>query len=259
MATQGIVMDCTFSFLGKVALVTGGRRGLGRAMVMGLAASGAKIAVVSQSADDNGLRQEVEAAGSELLYLPANLADRSSRVGIIAAVVQHYGRLDILINNAGDQHRQSAIEYDLRQWDKDFDLLVTAVFELSQQAAKVMAEQGGGKIIHIASISSFQGARNIVGYSTAKHAIVGLTKCLANEWAPLNINVNAVAPGMIATDMAAHMTQDPKKALELCGRIPAGRFGMPDDVVGPVLFLASDASRYVNGHTFLVDGGWLGR
>jgi 2-deoxy-D-gluconate 3-dehydrogenase len=122
-----------------------------------------------------------------------------------------------------------------------------------------MSGQGGGKVIHLASISSFQGARNIVGYSTAKHALVGMTKCLANEWAHMNINVNAVAPGMIITDMAAHMTQDPVKAAELCGRIPAGRFGVPEDIVGPVLFLASDASRYINGSVMLVDGGWMGR
>jgi 2-deoxy-D-gluconate 3-dehydrogenase len=193
------------------------------------------------------------------MYLQANLAQRAQRADLVNRVLAQYGRLDILVNNAGFQQRAPVVGYPLDKWDLDLELMLTAVLDLSQQAAIAMAAQGGGKIIQIASISSFQGARQIVGYVTAKHALVGLTKCLANELASKNINVNAIAPGIFATDMAADVLADPVKSAELQGRIPAGRFGEPEDIVGPLLFLASQASRHVHGHVLLVDGGWMGR
>jgi 2-dehydro-3-deoxy-D-gluconate 5-dehydrogenase len=248
-----------FDVKGKVALITGGRRGLGKAMALGLVDAGARLAVVAKSAEANDLKTEVNARGGELFYFAADLSQRVERADIVDRVVSHYGRLDILVNNAGVQYRQTAMDYSLERWDLDLELLLTSVFELSQQAAKVMDVQGGGKIIHIASISSFQGARQIIGYATAKHGLVGLTKCMANEWAAKNINVNAIAPGLFETDMAEHVTSDPVKSAEMRGRIPAGRFGKPEDLIGPLLFLASDASRHVHGHVLLVDGGWMGR
>lgn len=252
-------MKNRFNVAGKIALVTGGRRGLGKAMTLGLLEAGAKVAVVAQSPDDGGLRQEADRLGGDVFYFQSDLTNREERTGLIQRVVDHFGRLDILVNNAGLQSRAPVLDYPLDQWDLDLELLLSTVFDLSQQAGRVMVNQGGGKIIQIASISSFQGARQIVGYASAKHALVGLTKCLANELAIHNVNVNAIAPGLFVTDMAAHVTKDQSHSAELRGRIPFGRFGEPEDLIGPLLFLASDASRHVHGHVLLVDGGWMGR
>lgn len=248
-----------FGLEGKVVLVTGGRRGLGRAMVLGFIRAGARVAVVALSKEAGDLERDVADLGGEVFYFSADLTERSARESVIDQVTDRFGRLDILVNDAGFQYRAPVMEYPSAQWDKDLELLLTAVLDLSRRAAGVMAAQHGGKIIHIASISSFQGARNIVGYTVAKHGLVGLTKAMANEWAPLNINVNAIAPGVFETDMARDLLEDPVRASEMRGRIPSGRFGQPDDMVGPVLFLASDASRHVHGHVLLVDGGWMGR
>jgi len=252
-------MGGMFDVTGRVALVTGGRRGLGRAMTLGLVAAGAQMAVAARSPEAADLQREVQALGGKLFYLPVDLTDREARHGLVGRVVAHYGRLDILVNSAGLQAQAPAESYPQSTWDLDLELLLTAVLDLSQQAAPVMAAQGGGKIIHIASTSSFQGARRIIGYATAKHGLVGLTRCMANEWAARGINVNAIAPGVFETDMAAGLTSDPVRAEEMKGRIPAGHFGRPEDMVGPLLFLASDASRHVHGHVLLVDGGWMGR
>lgn len=252
-------MKNLFDISGKVALVTGGRRGLGLAMARGLAEAGARIAVASASKEHAELRKAVESAGGELEYIQADLADRAQRAGLVDRVVRHYGRLDILVNCAGIQHRQPAIEFELAKWDEIISLMLTAVFELSQQAARVMVEQGGGKIIQIASLASFQGGWTIPAYAAAKHGVAGLTKALANEWASKNINVNAIAPGYFETDMCAPLIRDPIREPKIRERIPAGRWGRPDDIVGPLLFLASEASRYVHGHVLVVDGGWMGR
>ena len=244
---------------GKVALVTGGRRGLGRAMSLALSKEGARLAVVATSSEASELAREIGTLGGELFYLQADLSRREQRAQLVRQVVDFYGRIDILVNNAGRQERAAAIDYSPADWDADISLMLSAVLDLSQQAAAFMIPQGSGKIINMASISSFQGARQIVGYATAKHGLVGLTKCLANEWAGHGINVNAIAPGIFETDMASHVLADVAKASELRGRIPAGRFGTPDDIVGPLLFLAGDGSRHVHGHVLLVDGGWMGR
>jgi 2-deoxy-D-gluconate 3-dehydrogenase len=248
-----------FDVRGKVALVTGGRRGLGKAMAIGLAKAGARLAVIAKSADAGDLQQEMDRIGADFFYDSVDLSQASQRHGLINRVVARCGRLDILVNNAAIQFRAPLLEYPIEQWNLDLEILLSAVFDLSQQAARVMVAQGGGKIIHIASVSSFQGARNIVGYATGKHGLVGLTKCLANELAASNINVNAIAPGLFETDMVSYVMNDPVRAAEQRGRIPSGRFGKPDDLIGPLLFLASDASRHVHGHVLLVDGGWMGR
>jgi len=252
-------MSGLFDVSDKVALITGGRRGLGKAMALGLAEAGAQIAIVAASPEPGEIERDIAALGRPFLYLQADLRDRTQRASLVDRVVNHFGKIDVLVNNAGVQQRSEALTYPLSAWDQDIELLLTAVLDLSQQAAAHMVRQGSGKIVQIASISSFQGARGIVGYASAKHALVGLTKCLANEWASQGVNVNAIAPGFFETEMAADTLADQKKASELRGRVPAGRFGQPRDIVGPLIFLASEASRHVHGHTLLVDGGWMGR
>lgn len=247
------------SLTDKTAIVTGGRRGLGKAMALGLAEAGANIAVIARSGEPGDVGDQIIKKGRKFLYIQADLSVRNERDGIVDKVAEHFGQIDILINNAGIQQRNPLLEYNVEQWDMDISILLTAVFELSRQAAKIMIREGAGKIINMASISSFQGARQIIGYATAKHGIIGLTKCLANELAPYNINVNAIAPGLFETEMAEHVFKNREQSEIIRSRIPAARFGQPEDIVGPVLFLASNMSRHVHGHTLLVDGGWMGR
>jgi 2-deoxy-D-gluconate 3-dehydrogenase len=228
-------------------------------MSKGLASAGVRLAVVNRQSECDELRRHVEACGGELLALQADLAERSQREGLVEKVVERFGRLDILVNCAGIQHRQPAVEFDLQRWDTLVNLMLTGVFELCQQAARVMEPQGGGKIINIASVCSFQGGWTIPAYTAAKHGVVGLTRALANEWAAKNIHVNAIAPGYFDTEMCEAIVNDPVREPKIRERIPAGRWGKPEDLVGPLLFLASDASNYVDGHVLLVDGGWMGR
>lgn len=232
---------------------------MGRGMALGLAEAGARLAVVAKSPEADELGRQITAVGAEFFYISADLSKPAAREGLIQRVVDRYGRLDILINNAAIYHREAALTYPIEQWNLDLEILLTAVLDLAQQAGRVMLAQGGGKIINIASVSSFQGSRQIIGYATAKHGLVGLTKCLANEWAGRNVHVNAIAPGLFETEMVSHIMNDPARTAEMLGRIPSGRFGKPEDLVGPVLFLASEASRHVHGHVLLVDGGWMGR
>jgi 2-deoxy-D-gluconate 3-dehydrogenase len=248
-----------FDVEGKVALVTGARRGLGLAMAAGLAEAGVKLVAVSSGDDCRALREAVEKTGREWLYIQADLADREQRQTLIGRAVERFGRLDILVNSAGVQHRQPAMEFDLAQWDRILSLMLTGVFELGQQAAKIMAAQGGGKIINIASLNGFQGGWTIPAYASAKHGVLGLTKALANEWASKNIHVNAIAPGYFDTEMCAAIRSDPVREPKIRERIPAGRWGKPEDLIGPLLFLASAASDYVDGQVVVVDGGWMGR
>jgi 2-deoxy-D-gluconate 3-dehydrogenase len=252
-------MTDLFDVRGRVALVTGGRRGLGLALAEGLARAGARIAVAAAAKEADELARRMDALHAECEYLSVDLADRAQRSDLVSRVVQRFGRLDILVNGAGIQHRQPAIDFDLNKWDEILSLMLTAVFELSQQAARAMAQQGGGKIINIASVASFQGGWTVPAYAAAKHAVVGLTKALANEWAAKNIHVNAIAPGYFDTEMCAALVNDPVREPQIRARIPAGRWGQPADLIGPLLFLASDASNYVDGHVLVVDGGWMGR
>lgn len=243
----------------QVALVTGGRRGIGLALATGLAQAGARVAVAAASPDCQELERRMRTLGADWAYFQADLADRAQQTGLIPRVLERFGRLDILVNNAGAQHRQPALEFDLDQWDRLIGVMLSAVFVLSQAAARVMAGQGGGKIVTLASLASFQGGWTIPAYTAAKHGVAGLTKALANEWAGRNINVNAIAPGYIETDLCAALRNDPERERQIRERIPAGRWGRPEDLVGALLFLVSDASRYVHGHVLAVDGGWLAR
>jgi 2-dehydro-3-deoxy-D-gluconate 5-dehydrogenase len=248
-----------FDLSGRVAVVTGGRRGLGLAMSEGLVVAGAKLACIDIADECDELQRRVDAHGGEVAYFRADLADRNQRNGLIDKVVERFGRIDILLNCAGIQYRQPAMDFDLGRWDFILSVMLTAVFELSQQAARVMERQGGGKIINIASLSSFQGGWTVPAYTAAKSGVAGLTKALANEWAAKNIHVNAIAPGYFDTEMCAAIVNDPVREPQIRCRIPAGRWGQPADLVGPLLFLASDASNYVDGHVLVVDGGWMGR
>ncbi|MCX7591536.1 MAG: SDR family oxidoreductase [Kiritimatiellae bacterium] len=248
-----------FNLKGKVAMVTGARRGLGLGMAVGLVKAGAKLVGVSSHPDCEELSGAVRAARGELLYICADLTCREQRRGLVGKAVERFGRLDILVNNAGIQHREPAMEFDIEKWDAMVSLMLTGVFELCQQAARIMVGQGGGKIINIASVVSFQGGWLIPAYAAVKHGVVGITRALANEWAARNINVNAIAPGYFDTDMCRAIKTDPVREPKIRERIPAGRWGKPEDLIGPLLFLASDASNYVHGHVLAVDGGWLAR
>ena len=244
---------------GQVAIVTGASRGLGAGMALGLAEAGADLVVVASSARLQETVDKVKALGRRCLGIQADLIDTTVIPGIIAATLQEYGRLDILVNCAGIIRRAPAIELSEKDWDDVIQINQKATFFLCQAAAKEMARQKRGKIINVASILSFQGGIIVPSYVAAKSAIAGLTKALANEWAPLGINVNAVAPGYMATDMTEALQNNAERAPEILARIPAGRWGTPEDMKGLTVFLASDASKYIHGQVIAIDGGWLGR
>ena len=248
-----------FNFTGKVAAVTGGRRGLGKAMALELARRGAKTAIISQSKEADDVLREIETSGGEGAYFQANLAYREERAGLMEKVRERFGRLDILINNAGYLHCAPILEYPLDQWDTDMSVLLDAVFELSQQAGRIMAEQGGGKIIQIGSTAAVKEGAGLIAYATAKSALIGLTRCLASGLAKHNINVNAIAPGVFNTDINKKLFSNPDALAESCKEVPSGRYGEVEDIVGPMLFLASDQSKHVHGQTLIVDGGCTGK
>lgn len=250
-----------FSLKGKVALVTGASQGLGQGMAVGLAEAGADIAGLDRTPDCNETCAQVEALGRRFINLECDLLDAPvSDLGAhVARVVAELGRLDILVNNAGIIRRAPAIDYTEQDWDDVLHINLRAVFFLSQAAARVMREGGGGKIINIASMLSFQGGILVPSYTAAKSAVAGVTRALANEWASLGINVNAIAPGYMATANTAPLRADPARSQSILDRIPAGRWGTPDDLKGAVVFLASDAAAYVNGAILPVDGAWLTR
>ena len=229
--------------IGKVAIVTGGRRGIGLAIVQAFRKAGARVFAVGKSLDDGATD-----------YLRCDLLNREARRDLVRRVVDKAGRVDILVNNAGDLVFNPAWRYPLNDWDAQIELLLTAPFDLCQQAAQVMIEQHAGKIINIASITAFQGARNCVAYVAAKHGLIGLARALAVEWSTHNIQVNAIAPGYIDTDMLAHLTADAEHSAAMLGRIPAGRYGTGEDVAGAALYLAG--ADYVTGDCVMVDGGW---
>jgi 2-deoxy-D-gluconate 3-dehydrogenase len=249
-----------FRLEGKVALVTGVGRGLGQAMALGLAEAGADIAGLYRSNYEE-TQAQVEALGRHFLpvecdLLAASVADLEAAV---ARVVDELGRLDILVNNAGIIRRAPALEFDEQDWDDVIQVNLKALFFLSQAAARVMDRQGGGKIVNIASMLSFQGGILIPPYTAAKSGVAGLTRALANEWAARGINVNAIAPGYMATDNTAPLRADPVRNPAIVSRIPAGDWGQPEDLKGAVVFLASEASSYMHGTVVPVDGGWLAR
>ena len=249
-----------FRLDGKVALVTGVGRGLGQAMALGLAEAGADIAGLYRT-NYQETQAQVEALGRRFLAVQCDLQEATvARLNeVVDQVVRKMGRLDILINNAGIIRRAPALEFGEQDWDDVIQVNLKALFFLSQAAARVMAQQGGGKIISIASMLSFQGGILIPSYTAAKSGVAGLTHALANEWAAKGINVNAIAPGYIATDNTAPLRADPQRNQAILARIPVGRWGQPAELKGVAVFLASAASNYMHGAIVPVDGGWLAR
>lgn len=250
-----------FRLDGRVALVTGSSRGLGQAMALALAEAGADIVALDRS-DSPETGAKVEALGRRYLSIPCDLA--TATVAELGRVTQQaaeaFGRLDILVNNAGIIRRTDILDFSEADWDEVLQVNLKAAFFLAQAAAKIMVKQGaGGSIINVASMLSFQGGVRVPSYTAAKSGIAGITRALANELAAANINVNALAPGYMATDNTAALRADAARSQAILERIPAGRWGSPDDLKGAVVFLASDAARYVHGTVVAVDGGWLAR
>lgn len=250
-----------FDLHGKVALVTGASRGLGQAMAVALAEAGADIAGLDRTPDCNETCVQVEALGRRFMNLSVDLlaASVADLGACVRQVVETLGRLDILVNNAGIIRRAPALDYSEEDWDAVIDINLRAVFFLTQAAARVMRAQGGGKVINVASMLSFQGGILVPSYTASKSAIAGLTRALANEWAAYGINVNAIAPGYMATDNTAPLRADAARSASILARIPAERWGTPDDLKGIVILLASAAGAYMNGAIVPVDGGWLAR
>jgi 2-deoxy-D-gluconate 3-dehydrogenase len=249
-----------FSLEGKSAVVTGAGTGLGEAMAIGLAEAGADVAGVYHTHRPDRARKEIEGLGRHFVAIQADLSTIEPVGRIVAAAVEAFGKLDILVNDAGIIRRAPALEFSERDWDDVIAVNLKSLFFLCQAAAQQFVKQGsGGKIINIASLLSFQGGILIPSYTASKSGIRGLTQLLANEWAPHGINVNAIAPGYMATSNTEPLRKDPARAAALLARIPAGRWGLPEELKGATVFLASEAATYVNGITLPVDGGWLGR
>lgn len=248
-----------FNLQGKVALVTGCDKGLGQGMALGLAEAGCDIVSVSRSVPQE-TAQKVHALGRRLYAIQADLSRPESIADIVPAALAAAGRIDILVNNAGTIRREDALSFSEKDWDEVMNLNLKSVFFLSQAVAKQFLAQGsGGKIINIASMLSFQGGIRVPSYTASKSGVLGITRLLANEWAAHRINVNAIAPGYMATNNTQQLRDDAERSKEILDRIPAARWGTPDDLKGPVVFLASPASDYINGYTVAVDGGWLAR
>lgn len=248
-----------FDLTDRTALVTGASRGIGLAMARALADAGADIIAVStrEMSADSALARAVAERGGAFASYACDFADRAATAALAEAVAER--EIDVLVNNAGTIERAPAAEHPLSLWDRVIEVDLRSPFALTQAVAGGMLARGRGKIIFTASLLSFQGGINVPGYTAAKSGIAGLTKALANEWAPRGVNVNAIAPGYIATDNTAPLREDPDRSRSILERIPAGRWGRPDDLAGATVFLASAASDYVDGVILPVDGGWLGR
>ena len=245
-----------FRLDGQVALVTGGTKGLGRAIALAMAEAGADIVVVSRTADP-GTERVISALGRRYLHHSADLTNRSQTEAVVPAVLGKMGDVDILVNNAGTIRRSPALDYSQADWDATIEIDLTATFILSQAAGRVMLKKGRGKIINIASVLAFQGGINVTAYTASKHGVAGLTKALANDWASEGINVNAIAPSFFVTELTEPVKRDSERSKSITGRIPAGRWGIPEDIAGAAVFLASPASDYIHGVILPVDGGWM--
>jgi 2-deoxy-D-gluconate 3-dehydrogenase len=251
-------MSGLFDLRGRLAVVTGARRGIGRAMAEALAAAGADIIGVSaQLRADDEVADSIRELGRSFEARAVDFADRDAVVALGAELAERAP--DILVNNAGTIERAPAAEHSLEWWDRVIEVDLSSQFALTQLVACPMLKRGRGKIVFTASMLSFQGGINVPGYTAAKSGIAGLTRALANEWAPQGVNVNAIAPGFIATDNTAALRDDPERSRSILERIPAGRWGRGDDLAGATLFLSSAASDYVSGAIIPVDGGWLAR
>ena len=248
----------------RVALVTGASAGLGAAIAVALAEAGADVAAHGNSRTPDATCKAIEGTGRRALAVHGNLADRNVPSELINQTLGEFGRLDILINNAGTIRRAPAVDYSEEDWAQVIEVNLSSVFRLSQLAGRHMIERAktedsGGKIVNIASLLSFQGGITVPAYAASKGGVAQLTKALANEWARHNVNVNAIAPGYMRTDNTAALQQDETRNRQILERIPAGRWGEPEDLAGAAVFLSSSASDYLHGHVLIVDGGWMAR
>ena len=249
-----------FNLEGKIAIVTGSSTGLGHGMALGLAEAGADIAGVYHPDDPPKNQKIFENMGRRFHAIRADLLHISSIGDIIDQTLEIFGRIDILVNNAGMIRRSPSVDFTEKDWDDVMNVNLKSLFFLSQAVARQFISQGqGGKVVNIASMLSFQGGILVPSYTASKSGVMGLTRLLACEWAPHGINVNAIAPGYMATRNTQPIRDDPVRSQQILERIPAGRWGKPEDLKGPVVFLASEASNYINGYTVAVDGGWLAR
>jgi 2-dehydro-3-deoxy-D-gluconate 5-dehydrogenase len=254
-----MILDC-FRLDGKVALVTGASRGLGAAIAQALSEVGARVICHGNATGPEATCELIKRGGGEAVTVSGDLADLSAPERIFEAAASQYGQVDILVNNAGAIRRTRAVDYALEDWVYVLQVNLTAAFRLSQLAAHhMMTRRAQGKILNVGSLLSFQGGINVPAYAAAKGGLAQLTKAFANEWAQHGINVNAIAPGYMETDNTEALRKDPARSRQILERIPAGRWGTPSDVAGAAVFLCSDASRYIQGHLLLIDGGWMGR
>lgn len=249
-----------FRLDGKVALVTGASAGLGAAIAAALAEAGADVVAHGNSRTPDATCELIKRAGRRSLGLRGDLADKTVPQQLIAQTLDEFGQIDILINNAGTIRRAPAVDYSEEDWATVIEVNLSSVFRLSQLAGREMIKRGkGGKIVNIASVLAFQGGVNVPAYAASKGGVAQLTKALANEWAKHGVNVNAIAPGYMRTDNTAALQADEIRNRQIIERIPGGRWGEPQDLAGPAVFLSSSASDYIHGHVLIVDGGWMGR
>lgn len=253
-----MILDA-FKLDGKTALVTGASAGLGAAIAVALAEAGANVVAHGNSRGTDATCAQIKRAGRRSLALRGDLADKTIPQQLITQTLRQFGRLDILINNAGTIRRAPAVDYTEEDWAKVIEVNLSSVFRLSQIAGRHMIESGSGKIVNIASLLAFQGGITVPAYAASKGGVAQLTKALANEWAKHRVNVNAIAPGYMRTDNTAALQTDETRNRQILERIPAGRWGEPEDLAGAAVFLSSPASDYLHGHILLVDGGWMGR
>ncbi|MGB6743595.1 MAG: SDR family oxidoreductase [Terracidiphilus sp.] len=248
-----------FSLKGKNALVTGSGQGLGSGIAIALAQAGANVTLHNYDKVQDFVIEEVEKTGAKYIVRSGDVCDQAVGHLLVDDTVSSFGSIDILFNNAGTIMRSPAAEHPEEYWNTVINTNLNAVWFISQYAGRKMIAQGRGKIVNTASLMSFQGGFLIPSYVASKGAVAQLTKALANEWAPLGINVNAIAPGYMATENTAPLRADPVRSVSILNRIPAGRWGLPSDLAGAAVFLASEASNYIQGHVLVVDGGWLCR
>jgi 2-deoxy-D-gluconate 3-dehydrogenase len=249
-----------FKLDGKVALVTGASGGLGQAMAVALAEAGSAVAAhCHQSGEADETCSQIESLGRKSFAVAGDMSDKQTPARLVDEVIAKFGRIDILINNAGMIRRTPAVDFSEDDWTTVLEVNLSSVFRLSQAAGRKMIEQGSGKIVNIASLLSFQGGITVPAYTASKSGVAGLTKALANEWAKHNVNVNAIAPGYMATNNTTALRADETRNRQILERIPANRWGTPSDLAGAAVFLSSAASDYLQGHLLVVDGGWLAR
>lgn len=253
-----MILDA-FRLDGKNALVTGSQSGLGAGIALALAQAGANVGCHGLTPEPNDICDEIRKLGRKSFFLHGDVANADLCSALVKKTVDEFGSIDILVNNAGTIRRAPAAEFPQQYWDEVIAVNLTSVFRISQSAAQHMLKQGKGKIVNIASLLSFQGGVLVPSYAAAKSGVAALTKAFANEWAPHGVNVNAIAPGYMATANTAALRKDEARSRQILERIPAGRWGDPSDLAGAAVFLSSGASDYVHGHVLLVDGGWMAR